>query len=60
MATAFARMLAGTSDITRHTPKVMNRVTCDTIVEITDTPAYLKSFRLEGCAMIWRIRAAIG
>src|SRR6516162_9137687 len=53
-------MFAGTSDITRQTPKVMNRVTCDTIVEITETPAYLISFRLEGWAMIWRIRATIG
>ena len=60
MATAFARMFAGTSDITRHTPKVMNKVTCDTIVEITETPAYLNSFRLDGWAMIWRTRATIG
>jgi hypothetical protein len=35
-------------------------VTCDTTVEITETPAYLKSFRLEGWAMIWRTRATSG
>jgi hypothetical protein len=60
VATAFATMFAGTSDITRHTPKVMNKVTCDTTVEITETPAYLMSFRLDGWAMICRIRATIG
>src|SRR6516162_874397 len=53
-------MLAGTSDITRNTPKVRKRVTCDTTVEITETPAYLNSFRLEGWAAIWRTRATRG
>ncbi len=38
----------------------MNKVTCDTIVEITETPAYLMSLTLEGCAITWRTRTAIG
>src|SRR6185437_751988 len=53
VASTLAKRLAGTSDMTRKTPNVKNSVTCDTMVEITDTPAYLKSFRLEGWAMIW-------
>jgi hypothetical protein len=35
-------------------------VTCDTIVEITETPAYLMSFTLDGCAIIWRSRTKSG
>src|ERR1700744_2636317 len=60
VASTFARRLAGTSDMSRKTPKVRNSVTCDTMVEITDTPAYLKSFRLDGWAIIWRTRATSG
>ena len=29
---------------------------CDTTVEITETQAYLKSFTLDGWAIIWRTR----
>src|SRR5271170_3415852 len=57
VARTLARMLAGTSDMRRNTPKTSSRVTCDTIVEITDTPAYLMSFTLDGCAIICRTRA---
>ena len=32
-------------------------MTCDTTVEITETPAYLISFTLDGWAIICRIRA---
>ena len=56
VARTLARMLAGTSDIRWKTPKTRSSVTCDTIVEITETPAYLMSFTLDGCAIIWRIR----
>jgi hypothetical protein len=43
--------------MTWKTPKTRSRVTCDTIVEITETPAYLISFTLDGCAIICRTRA---
>ena len=57
MASTLATMLAGTSDMTWNTPNTRSRVTCDTTVEITETPAYLISFTLDGWAIIWRIRA---
>ena len=38
-------------------PEERIRVTCDTMVEITETEAYLISFTLDGWAMIWRMRA---
>ena len=57
MASTLARMLAGTSDMRWKTPKIRSRVTCDTTVEITETPAYLISFTLDGCAIICRTRA---
>ena len=57
MARTLATMLAGTSDMTWYTPKSRIRVTWDTMVETTETPAYLISFTLDGWAMICRMRA---
>ena len=57
MATTLATMLAGTSDMTWKMPNVSSRVTCETTVEITETPAYLMSFTLDGCAIICRTLA---
>src|ERR1700683_911561 len=54
-----AAMLAGTAG-TWNLPNVMSSTTCDTMVEITETPAYLISFTLDGCAMIWRTRVTSG
>ena len=46
----------------RHTelPNKISSTTCDTMVEITDTEAYLTSLMLDGWAMIWRSRADNG
>ena len=59
MATTLATTLAGTAG-TWNLPKVMSSTACDTMVEITETPAYLISFTLEGWAMTWRTRVVSG
>src|ERR1700742_4237213 len=56
-ARTLATMFAGPSDMTWNTPNVSSRVTCDTMVEINETPAYLITFTLDGWAIIWRSRA---
>ena len=48
MARTLATMLAGTSDITWKTPKARKRVTCDTMVEITETPGVLDELHARG------------
>ena len=41
-------------------PNKISSMTCDTMVEITDTEAYLISLTLDGWAMTWRTRAKSG